>query len=189
MWRMDMPLHDAAHVREAIIRIGMGQVKFRDELEFATACGRLHVAALKHNVITTGIVEIVHHIESRTDEQLLKLWRLCIEQTETADHGTIACVRDEIARREDLCAAADVVAQMGTHVEAVEVYRRSRRSRLEAPAWKQSTFYAVGNVVVTGYGYGTVYRCTEAGISSPSGPGPRGTGSAVRDGSVTWSLT
>ena len=50
-------------------------------------------------------------------------------------------------------------------------------------AWAASTAYTVGLRVVNG---GNVYSCTGAGTSAASG-GPTGTGSAITDGTVTWS--
>lgn len=50
-------------------------------------------------------------------------------------------------------------------------------------AWTVSTAYAFDDVRLNG---GNVYKCAVAGTSAGSG-GPSGTGSAITDGTVTWS--
>jgi hypothetical protein len=50
-------------------------------------------------------------------------------------------------------------------------------------SWAASTAYTVGTVRMNAY---TIYQCTVAGTSAGSG-GPTGDGTAIVDGSVTWS--
>jgi hypothetical protein len=53
-----------------------------------------------------------------------------------------------------------------------------------APAWVNSTAYAVGVLVLNDTN--KIYECVTAGTSAGSG-GPTGTGSAITDGTVVWS--
>lgn len=54
---------------------------------------------------------------------------------------------------------------------------------IDAAAWAATTAYAIEDHVTNDSG--KVYRCTVAGTSAASG-GPTGTGSAIVDGTVTW---
>jgi hypothetical protein len=52
-----------------------------------------------------------------------------------------------------------------------------------AAVWVQSFNYLVGDQVVNG---SDIYICTQDGLSSSSGSGPSGTGTAITDGTVLW---
>lgn len=53
-------------------------------------------------------------------------------------------------------------------------------------AWAQSTSYSVVGALVVGSN-GALYRVEITGVSASTGAGPVGTGSAIVDGTVTWS--
>jgi hypothetical protein len=50
-------------------------------------------------------------------------------------------------------------------------------------AWFNNTPYTVGTLVVNG---DNVYNCIVSGTSSPTGPGPTGTGNGIVDNSCAW---
>jgi hypothetical protein len=89
--------------------------------------------------------------------------------------------------------AADIA---GRDARVVEFFRRLGRTRHQfdppignvfaasAKAWAPTTTYAPGDIVTNG---ANAYQCAAGGISAVGG-GPTGTGTAITDGSVTWSF-
>ncbi|UYW25903.1 hypothetical protein OKC48_21930 [Methylorubrum extorquens] len=52
--------------------------------------------------------------------------------------------------------------------------------------WAPSANFAVGDNIAFGGARNTVYRAVEAGRSAPTGEGPTGKATRIRDGSVVW---
>lgn len=55
-----------------------------------------------------------------------------------------------------------------------------------AREWLPSTEYALGDNVQFPHPRNAVYRCIQAGVSSPSGEGPSGGGLSIQDGTCVW---
>lgn len=186
----DMPLHDAAHTREAIMRVCKGQVSFDSKRTKATAIARIVRAGVRHGVTVPSMIVtmldddalLAVAMPELDDEALLWVWRDLLSKSIPSGR-VVKATLTELASRPNTLAAADVIAGGGSHADAVDIYRKSRRG--DAPAWARATFYAVGAMVITERG--DAYRCIDAGTSSARSKGPRGVGTGIFDGTVTWS--